>query len=206
MTITDADRHRLYDALVATLGEQEATILMEHLPPVGWADVATKTDLEHLRAATKADIDGHRAETRAEFEQLRLTTKADIEHLRIATKADIDGLRAATKADIDGHRAETRADFEQLRLTTKADTDRLSENLEHLRAAMNSGFRAAQATMDTRTETLRAEMAVGFARSDTQIATLQASMEAKFNGQLRWIIGTIIASYAVMVAIAGLGR
>ena len=162
MTITDADRHRLYDALVATLGEQEATILMEHLPPVGWADVATKTDLEHLRAATKADIDGHRAETRA--------------------------------------------DFEQLHLTTKADTDRLSENLEHLRAEMNSGFRAAQATMDTRTETLRAEMAVGFARSDTQIATLQASMEAKFNGQLRWIIGTIIASYAVMVAIAGLGR
>ena len=162
MTITDADRHRLYDALVATLGEQEAAILMEHLPPVGWADVATKTDLEHLRAATKADIDGHRAETRA--------------------------------------------DFEQLHLTTKADTDRLSENLEHLRAEMNSGFRAAQATMDTRTETLRAEMAVGFARSDTQIATLQASMEAKFAGQLRWIIGTIIASYAVMVAIAGLGR
>ena len=122
MTITDADRHRLYDALVATLGEQEAAILMEHLPPVGWADVATKTDLEHLRAE------------------------------------------------------------------------------------MNSGFRAAQAAMDTRTETLRAEMAVGFARSDTQIATLQASMEAKFNSQLRWIIGTIIASYAVMVAIAGLGR
>jgi len=58
MTITDADRHRLYDVLVATLGEQEAAILMEHLPPVGWADVATKTDLEHLRAATKADIDG----------------------------------------------------------------------------------------------------------------------------------------------------
>ena len=195
MPITDADRHRLYDALVATLGEQEAAILMEHLPPVGWADVATKTDLDHLRAATKADIDGHRAETRAEFEQLRLTTKADLEHLR-----------AATKADIDGHRAETRADFEQLRLTTKADTDRLSENLEHLRAEMNSGFRAAQAAMDTRTETLRAEMAVGFARSDTQIATLQASMEAKFAGQLRWIIGTIIASYAVMVAIAGLGR
>ncbi len=93
MTITDADRHRLYDALVATLGEQEATILMEHLPPVGWADVATKTDLDHLRAATKADIDGHRAETRAEFEQLRLTTKADIEQIRIATKADSDGLR-----------------------------------------------------------------------------------------------------------------
>ena len=84
MTITDADRHRLYDALVATLGEQEATILMEHLPPVGWADVATKTDLDHLRAATKADL----------------------ENLRISTKAEFDGLRAATKADLHGLRGE----------------------------------------------------------------------------------------------------
>ena len=110
MTITDADRHRLYDALVATLGEQEAAILMEHLPPVGWADVATKTDLEHHRAATKADIDG-------------------------------------------------------------------------LRAEMNSGFVATRAAMDAQAALLRAEMATGFA------------------SQLRWIIGTIIASYAVIAAL-----
>ncbi len=29
---------------------------MELLPPVGWADVSTKTDLQHLRAELKADI------------------------------------------------------------------------------------------------------------------------------------------------------
>ena len=117
MTITDADRHRLYDVLVATLGEQEAAILMEHLPPVGWADVATKTDLEHLRAATKADIDGLRVQ--------------------------FDGLRAE----------------------------------------MNSGFVATRAAMDAQAALLRAEMATGFA------------------SQLRWIIGTIIASYAVIAAL-----
>ena len=85
MTITDADRHRLYDALVATLGEQEAAILMEHLPPVGWADVATKTDLEHLRAATKADIDGLRAEMNSGF---------------VATRAAMDAQAALLRAEM----------------------------------------------------------------------------------------------------------
>ena len=184
MTITDADRHRLYDPLVATLREQEATILMEHLPPVGWADVATKTDLEHLRAATKADIDGHRAETRAEFEQLRLTTKADIEHLRIATKADIDGLRAATKADFNG----LRGDFNGLRA-----------EFEHLRTETNSGFRELHAVIDARTDLLRSEIAA-------TAATLHTTMAEKSTSQLRWIIATMLASYAVIAAMAGLWR
>ncbi len=133
MTITDADRHRLYDALVATLGEQEATILMEHLPPVGWADVATKTDLEHLRAATKADIDG------------------------------------------------------------------LCSQFDGLRTEVGSGFAAMQATIDARTDLLRAEIA-------TTASTLQASMAERSASQLRWIIATMLASYAVIAALAGLWR
>jgi hypothetical protein len=31
------------------LGQDHATVLMEHLPPVGWGDVATKRDLDHLK-------------------------------------------------------------------------------------------------------------------------------------------------------------
>ncbi len=35
----------MYVQLEAVLGPQTADALMEHLPPVGWADVATKSDL-----------------------------------------------------------------------------------------------------------------------------------------------------------------
>lgn len=60
MAITEHTRHQLHQALIESLGEEEAATLMEHLPPVGWADVATKTDIDNLRTATKTDIENLR--------------------------------------------------------------------------------------------------------------------------------------------------
>lgn len=57
MVITESNRHRLHQALIDALGEQEAATLMEHLPPIGWADVATKGDLDHLRTVIDARSD-----------------------------------------------------------------------------------------------------------------------------------------------------
>ncbi len=49
MPIDERSRHRLYLKLEDVLGAEEASTLMEHLPPVGWADVATKHDLMVLK-------------------------------------------------------------------------------------------------------------------------------------------------------------
>jgi hypothetical protein len=46
MAIDERSRHRMYERLREVLGEEEAATLMEHLPPVGWADVVTKRDLD----------------------------------------------------------------------------------------------------------------------------------------------------------------
>ncbi len=48
MAIDERARHQLYLKLEGVLGPDEASTLMEHLPPVGWADVATKHDLLEL--------------------------------------------------------------------------------------------------------------------------------------------------------------
>src|SRR3954454_273242 len=49
MAIDERSRHLLFQRLETILGADEATTLMEHLPPVGWADVATRHDLDLLR-------------------------------------------------------------------------------------------------------------------------------------------------------------
>ena len=57
MAVDERSRHELFTRLEEILGQEHAAVLMEHLPPVGWADVATKHDLDQLRTATKSDLE-----------------------------------------------------------------------------------------------------------------------------------------------------
>jgi hypothetical protein len=56
MAITEEERHELFEGLRSTLGPERAATLMAHLPPVGWADVATKQDLEGLGNTLRAEF------------------------------------------------------------------------------------------------------------------------------------------------------
>src|SRR5687767_6736343 len=105
-TITDSTRFALQQRAREVLGEQEGDTLMAHLPPVGWADVATKQDLETLRVATKQDLEALRVATKQDLDVMG----GQIEALRVATKKDIASLReimaerfshCATKADVE---------------------------------------------------------------------------------------------------------
>lgn len=60
MTISEQQRLHPFKTLEQRLGDDDAATMMELLPPVGWADVARKDDLDaladRLRAEVKADL------------------------------------------------------------------------------------------------------------------------------------------------------
>jgi hypothetical protein len=57
MQIDERTRREMYEQLEAVLGAQTADALMEHLPPVGWAEVATKSDLHFTTAELRSSMD-----------------------------------------------------------------------------------------------------------------------------------------------------
>lgn len=74
-------RDRLYRKLEPLVGAEEADYLMASLPPGGWDEVATKSDLRELRSELRTDLAEIRSEmvTRTELrEQLQLHVDARI--------------------------------------------------------------------------------------------------------------------------------
>jgi len=55
MSITESQQYEMHSVLREKLGVTTANTLVEHLPPSGWSEVATKTDIRFLeeRLTTK---------------------------------------------------------------------------------------------------------------------------------------------------------
>ena len=71
MTSTDNDRRILHSAIESACGPRPAEILMEHLPPAGWRDLATKEDLALARSDIQVELEKLRAELHVGLEKLR---------------------------------------------------------------------------------------------------------------------------------------
>ena len=94
MSIDEIERTAMVQQLINTLGEQPANTLMKCILPDGADQVATKADIDTLRAATKADIDTLRAATKADID----TLKADLITLEERLKTYVDATVATALA------------------------------------------------------------------------------------------------------------
>jgi len=112
MAISEEDRHHMYLKFEEVLGAQVAHTVMEHLPPVGWADVATKRDLDAQSVLMKHDLDA----------------------LQVLMKHDLDGQILLVRTDLDAQTALLKKDIEAVRLSLegKIDTGLARANAEVL--------------------------------------------------------------------------
>ena len=56
MAVSESSRRELQEALVGAIGPEPTDTLLGYLPPVGWADVATKRDLDAFGAELRGEI------------------------------------------------------------------------------------------------------------------------------------------------------
>lgn len=71
MAIDERERHRLHERLDEVLGPEEAVTLMRHLSPVGWGDVARRSDLDQLESRVDASLHREIGQVYRELGQMR---------------------------------------------------------------------------------------------------------------------------------------
>ena len=89
MATDEAARHELFSRLEATLGLEAAGTLMAYLPPVGWADVATKRDLDQLELRLDQRFDQRFELMEQRFDQLDQRFELSEQRILATVRADM---------------------------------------------------------------------------------------------------------------------
>ncbi|MFP5319524.1 MAG: hypothetical protein ACLGI2_14680 [Acidimicrobiia bacterium] len=121
MSIDERSRHELFLRLEQVLGPEPASTLMEHLPPAGWADVATKHDVATLRRELSADMALLRSDLTSDMAVLRSDLTGQINKVG----ADLSGEIALVRSDLGGEislvRSETVSMKHEILATVRAE-------------------------------------------------------------------------------------
>jgi hypothetical protein len=88
MPVDERARHRLYLKLEEVLGSDEAGTLMAHLPPAGFAELATKDDLLLTKSELKTELESLKQELKGEMASLKQELKGEMASL----KAEMESL------------------------------------------------------------------------------------------------------------------
>jgi hypothetical protein len=132
-------RHELYRAFEELLGSERADSLMTLLPPVGWADVATKDDLRRLEARLELHMDARFDGQDARFDQLDANVEARFAHAEARTDAKF--------AIVDQRFEHVEARFSQMAARFSQVESQLDRSLRDLTRTLMLGFVGAMFTV-----------------------------------------------------------
>jgi len=90
-----APRRLLREQAMRAMGSEPADVLMEHLPPAGWADLARRSDVEHETALLRLEIGTLRVEMSGEFAAVRAEMSGGMSTLAEQLRMEIQTAIAA---------------------------------------------------------------------------------------------------------------
>ena len=109
MTSTDNDRRILHAAVEQMCGPRPAEILMEHLPPAGWRDLATRNDVESASLLLRTDMEIEFEKVRAEFADVRAEMRTEFSNIRTEMRTEFSNIRTEMRTEFSNIRAEMAA-------------------------------------------------------------------------------------------------
>ena len=114
MTITEAERFQMHEALSTAHGKEVAAIIMEHLPPTGWGDVARRSDVADLRVLTTKDMEIVRIALTSDMQMLGAELRGEMQELRTELRGEMQMLGAELRGDMQALRLELHTEMHML--------------------------------------------------------------------------------------------
>ena len=120
MALTHAQRTSMFNTLAQVMGQDDAETLMQHLPPSGWDNVATKEDLRAGFAGTTAAIAAGFAQAAVERADIKAQAATGLAQVKEVVTAGL-AQAAVERADIKAQAAVERADIKAQAVVERAE-------------------------------------------------------------------------------------
>ena len=131
MSITDRQRLKLLRTLETVIGPEDASTLMDHLPPVTWANVATVDHVSAIGDQTTKTL-------RSEMQVLSTQLRSEMSELRVELRSDMTVLSNQLRNEMNQLGTELRTEMNQLGVQLRSEVGQHGSRLE---AAIERGFR-----------------------------------------------------------------
>ncbi len=94
VSVTEYERHQVFQWYEEAMGTERAKIMMNLVPPVGWGEVATRTDLAALGSGLRGEMSVLSSELRGEMSVLRSELRAEMSVLSSELRGEMKAANA----------------------------------------------------------------------------------------------------------------
>ena len=129
MVIDEGQRLRMVGRLHEVLGDDVADTLMGYLPPGGWDEVATKSDLSELKSDLRTEMAGLRTELHTEMAGLRTELRTDMAGLKSDLRTEMAELRSDLHTEMADIRTDLHTEMASLRTDLRTEMSGLRETV-----------------------------------------------------------------------------